>query len=145
MNIEIARLQSVSDRVMEVDITSHGVWKSLSLLFQCTDAGLIAILFASPLGEGDFSFLGAKIPDPLRMLKFSRASLSQSKFHPDDGLLILHKSLFGEPEGRLGVDQVWKGGVAHRGQGAQAAQSWRQLAAHRAPGRQGGSQVAAEG
>ena len=70
MNIEFARLQSVSDLVMEVDITSQGVWKSLSLLFQCTDAGLIAILFASPLGEGDFSFLGAKIPDLLRILKF---------------------------------------------------------------------------
>ena len=65
VNIEIARLQSVSDRVMEVDITSHGVWKSLSLLFQCTDAGLIAILFASPLGEGDSNLLGAKIPDLL--------------------------------------------------------------------------------
>ena len=63
MNIEFARLQSVSDLVAEVDITSQGVWKSLSLLIQCTDAGLIAILFTSPLGEGDSNFLGAKIPD----------------------------------------------------------------------------------
>ena len=84
MNIEFARLQSVSDLVMEVDITSQGVWKSLSLLIQCTDAGLIAILSTSPLGEGDSNFLGAKIPDLLRILKFSRASLSQSKFRSDE-------------------------------------------------------------
>ena len=69
MNIEFARLQSVSDLVMEVDITSQGVWKSLSLLIQCTDAGLIAILFTSPLREGDSNFLGAKIPDLFRISK----------------------------------------------------------------------------
>ena len=66
VNIEVAKLQSLSDRVMEVEITSHGVWKSLSLLFQCTGAGLIVTLFVS-LSGGTTSGFGAKIPDLLRI------------------------------------------------------------------------------
>ena len=69
MNIEVAKLQSLSDRVMEVEITSHGVWKSLSLLFQCTGAGLIVTLFVSLSGETTSGF-GAKIPDLLQISKF---------------------------------------------------------------------------
>ena len=80
MNIEFARLQSVSDLVMKVDITSQGVWKSLSLLIQCTDAGLIAILFTSPLREGDSNFLGAKIPDLFRISKFRVLPYPEANF-----------------------------------------------------------------
>ena len=64
---------------MEVEITSHGVWKSLSLLFQCTGAGLIVTLFVS-LSGGTTSGFGAKIPDLLRIKKFRVLYHSKANF-----------------------------------------------------------------